>query len=178
MMTRLIFLALMVAAMPVQARMYQWTDPETGTTQLSGKPPAWYRSMEKGPRVIVFEKGRIIDDTNISVADSVREELRMQALTRAVEDREKARQMALQAEELKSKIGTQSQEGLSEPVVTEDEITLPEVTLSPEPENEQADEAVYKELTEDDLRALISEWEQQKTQQSMEKIGVDSAPLE
>jgi len=30
----------------VQAQMYQWTDPESGTTQLSGKPPAWYRSVE------------------------------------------------------------------------------------------------------------------------------------
>lgn len=181
MLTRLLFLALFLASLPAQARMYQWTDPETGTTQLSGKPPAWYRSMEKGPRVIVFEKGRVIDDTSISVSDALREELRVQALTRAVEDREKARQMALQAEELKTKIGTQSQEDQTEPVatVTETEIetALPEGTPAI-PGNEPAGDAVYKELTENDLRALISEWEEQKTRQSMEKIGVDASPLE
>ena len=49
---------------PVLARMYQWVDAQTGTVQLSGAPPAWYRSSAPGPRVFVFEDGRLIDDTS------------------------------------------------------------------------------------------------------------------
>ncbi len=174
---RLIFLALLLASLPVQARMYQWTDPETGTTQLSGKPPAWYRSPDNGPRVIVFEKGRVIDDTSINISDSSREELRGQALAKAAEDKEKARQMALQAEQLKLKIGAQLQEEPFAPVAGETEIALPDNAL-PEPAAEQSDMPVNNELNEDNLRALILEWEQQKTQQSKEKIGVDASSMD
>jgi hypothetical protein len=63
----LIILLCMLQIMPVAARMYQWNDPATGTTQLSGAPPAWYRSGETGPRVFVFERGRLIDDTGVAV---------------------------------------------------------------------------------------------------------------
>lgn len=180
--TRFLFLALLVAAMPVHARMYQWIDPDTGTTQLSGKPPAWYRSTESGPRVIVFEKGKVVDDTSISVSDALREELRRQALARAIEDKEKASQMAKQAAELKSKLGTQLNDELSEPVTREREVSLPDVsrTRTPEsvPEPGEVEQPVYKELTEDELRALISDWEQQKTEQSKEKIGIDASSLD
>jgi hypothetical protein len=174
---RTIFLALLLANLPVQARMYQWTDPETGTTQLSGKPPAWYRSTDNGPRVIVFEKGRIIDDTSINISESAREELRRQALAKAAEDREKAMQMALQAEQLKLKIGEQSQE---EPLVSaaeKKEIALPDNTM-PEPAAEQSDMPLDNELTEDNLRALISEWEKLKTEESKQKIGIDTSRQE
>lgn len=43
-------------------RMYQWTDPSTGRTHFSGRPPHWYRKGD-GPRVLVFEDGRLVDDT-------------------------------------------------------------------------------------------------------------------
>lgn len=52
-----------LSAGPAQARMYQWVDTQTGTVQLSGAPPAWYRSTQSGPRVFVFENGRLVDDT-------------------------------------------------------------------------------------------------------------------
>ena len=68
---------------PVAARMYQWVDPQTGTTQLSGKPPPWYRSGDRGPRVYVFDNGKVIDDTGIRVSDSERERLRNEALLSA-----------------------------------------------------------------------------------------------
>jgi len=55
-------LLLMLAA-SAAARMYQWVDPRSGTVQLSGAPPAWYRSAQTGPRVFVFENGRLVDDT-------------------------------------------------------------------------------------------------------------------
>ena len=171
---RIIFLALLLANLPVQARMYQWTDPETGTTQLSGKPPAWYRGTDNGPRVIVFEKGRIIDDTSIKLSESSQEELRRQALALAAEDREKARQMVLQAEQLKLKISEQSQE---EPLVSEKEITSPDDALS-EPAAEQSDMPLKNNLNDDNLRALVSEWEKLKTEKSKQKIGVDTSPQE
>jgi hypothetical protein len=177
MIRRLIFLILLLASLPAHARMYQWTDPETGTTQLSGKPPAWYRGPESGPRVIVFEKGRVIDDTSINISDSSREELRRQALAKAVEDKEKARQMALQAEQLKLKMGAQLQEEPLEPAAGEEKIAMPD-NARPAPAPEQSDVPDYKELNEDNLRALISEWEQQKTQQFKEKIGVDASSQE
>ena len=89
--------------------MYQWRDPETGTTQLSGKPPSWYRTDEKGPRVIVFDNGKIIDDTAISLGRSQREELRRQAILRAEEDIESARTRAVEAETIKSAKGNATQ---------------------------------------------------------------------
>ena len=49
---------------PAEARMYQWVNPATGRSELSGAPPAWYRSGS-GPRVRVYENGNIIDDTAI-----------------------------------------------------------------------------------------------------------------
>ena len=175
--TRFLFLMLLLASLPIHARMYQWTDPESGTTQLSGKPPAWYRSLDSGPRVIVFEKGRIVDDTSINISDTSREELRRQALAKAAEDREIARQMALQAEQLKSKIDAQLQDEPLAPVVSDVEIAVPaDANQTPVPE--ESDRPVYNELTEGDLRALITDWEQQKTQQSKEKIGIDASPLE
>jgi hypothetical protein len=79
----LLFLACAQAA---EARMYQWIDPDTRTTQLSGKPPTWYRSPEGGPRVLVFERGRMVDDTARPVSESERQRLREEALVRAEQD--------------------------------------------------------------------------------------------
>lgn len=45
------------------ARMYQWVDTQTGTVQLSGSPPSWYRGKQPGPRVFVFDNGQLVDDT-------------------------------------------------------------------------------------------------------------------
>jgi len=59
-----------------QARMYQWTNPASQQTQLSGSPPAWYRSEAGGPRVRVFEQGNLIDDTRIALPPSQRDDLR------------------------------------------------------------------------------------------------------
>lgn len=82
--TLLLLLTLLLAA-PVQARMYQWVSPQSGITQLSGTPPPWYRSGTPGPRVFVFEDGRIIDDTAIKVTPAERERLHEQAFRQADE---------------------------------------------------------------------------------------------
>ena len=149
--------------------MYQWNDPDTGTTQLSGKPPAWYRSNEDGPRVIVFDKGRIVDDTNIRVSDDERESLRMEALIKVEEDRDIARQKILESEQIKSKLDktTEGQEHVMENVVTEPTAsgTEPAVVDSDEQPLPEGD------LTEERMRRLLSEWEKQLTEKAKEEAG-------
>lgn len=68
-----------LSAAPAAARMYQWHNPATGTTQLSGTPPAWYRSHDPGPRVYVFENNQLVDDTGMPVSDEQRAALRAEA---------------------------------------------------------------------------------------------------
>ena len=63
-----------------EARMYQWTNPENGNVQLAGAPPAWYRSANPGPRVLVFDNGELVDDTAVPVSDEQRLALRSAAL--------------------------------------------------------------------------------------------------
>ncbi len=87
----------------VEARMYQWTDPDVKTTQLSGTPPAWYRSVARGPRVFVFAKGRLIDDTAIEVTEETRQRMRQQAFALVKKDRQKAQEKMAQAKKLQQK---------------------------------------------------------------------------
>ena len=85
---RRILLALCVCCLsvaPAAARMYQWQSPATGTTQLSGIPPTWYRSSEGGPRVYVFKNNQLIDDTGIAVSAAQREALRAAAFGAATD---------------------------------------------------------------------------------------------
>jgi len=74
-----LLLILVLLAPLSQARMYQWVNAESGSTQLSGKPPSWYRGAGQGPRVIVLEKGKIVDDTATQVPDWQRKRLRAEA---------------------------------------------------------------------------------------------------
>lgn len=61
-------------------RLYQWIDPHTGTTQLSGRPPAWYRADAAGPRVFAFERGRLVDDSAVRLSERARRWVRAEAL--------------------------------------------------------------------------------------------------
>lgn len=73
-------MAVLGAELPVgAARLYQWRSPHTGTTQLAGRPPIWYRSTVPGPRVLVFARGRLIDDTAQVVTEAERRALRAAA---------------------------------------------------------------------------------------------------
>ncbi len=56
--------------------MYQWVDGESGNVRLSGEPPSWYRGGERGPRVLVFEDGRLVDDTAIKMPPEQRKAYR------------------------------------------------------------------------------------------------------
>jgi hypothetical protein len=64
-MTRLLFIVLLLVSTGAAARMYQWQDPHSKSIQFSGVPPAWYRSPASGPRVRVYDAGKLVDDTYI-----------------------------------------------------------------------------------------------------------------
>jgi len=70
---------LLLVTTSASARMYQWVDPRSGTAQLSGSPPAWYRGTQAGPRVFVFENGRLVDDTARAVEPAQAAALRDEA---------------------------------------------------------------------------------------------------
>jgi hypothetical protein len=82
----LIALVVALAAAPASARVYQWVDPDSGNVYLSGSPPAWYRSGARGPRVLVFERGKVVDDTGRETSEeeaiALREEALLQEQTR------------------------------------------------------------------------------------------------
>jgi hypothetical protein len=158
----LLFVLLMLSAQVVSARMYQWVDPDTGTTQLSGKPPSWYRSEETGPRVVVHDNGRIIDDTGISLSVSENERLRQDALISVETDRQAALEKIQQARQQKATLEFQDQarqplEVIPEPI---EEQEIPAEGQAP----------VNTGPTAEELRALIDQYEQMKTQNARELV--------
>ena len=73
-------IALLLLAPNSIARVYQWVSPETGTVQLSGEPPSWYRSGESGTaRVGSGQCGRLVDDTAIALSVEQNAALREEA---------------------------------------------------------------------------------------------------
>jgi len=68
-MIRLSLLLLLLVSTAAGARMYQWQDPQRRSVQFAGVPPAWYRSPEGGPRVRVYDGGKLVDDTYIPLSE-------------------------------------------------------------------------------------------------------------
>jgi hypothetical protein len=156
------------------ARMYQWVDPENGTTQLSGKPPAWYRSKEDGPRVYVFERCKIIDDTSIRVSDEQEKILRLRAFLKVEEDKETARKKIRAAEEMKALMEMKPTAEMESSTLFADEhdlVILEEVKLKNKNEREEAEE---KQAIGEELRALIEDWESQRTDEAKELLDKDN----
>jgi len=162
-----IVVLLLLCIQPATARMYQWIDPASGRTQLSGTPPTWYRSGGDNPRVFVFENGQLIDDTGRPVDEAKRQRLRQEALVRAEEDREAARRKAESAALLRNQA---EDSGVVPPA--------PPLPVLPD-EEPAAAEAMEEgppgvpELTEQDvteLRALISEWEARNQSRARELV--------
>lgn len=156
MMRTCLVLLLMLVALPVLARMYQWTDPDNGKTQLSGTPPAWYRSSDAGPRVFVFDKGQLVDDTGVQVSETDRRRLRQQAVIAASEDQDAARLDAEQAAMLGEQFKRNDSSNAKPP-----ELMLPELAENVEAaaaENQAEDmQLSTEELAA--LRALVTAWE-------------------
>jgi len=80
---------LCLVALAAEARVYQWVSPHTGTVQMSGAPPGWYRAGGEGPRVLVYDQGRLVDDTAVAVSEERRQRLREYAF-RELEERRQA----------------------------------------------------------------------------------------
>ena len=161
----LLFFSQSILTQSVQAQMYQWTDPESGTTQLSGKPPAWYRSVEGGARVFVFNRGKIVDDTGIKISDEQRISLRTKAFINAEEDSIVAQQKATEAAKLKAEMENKSEEITEENIDNkalpdESQINLEEVMAMEKPDDEELMEAEISEEEEsiEKMKALIEEW--------------------
>ena len=145
-------------AMPAQARMYQWINPSSGNTQLSGNPPTWYRSSQGGPRVLVFERGKAIDDTAIVVPEGTRDELRSQAFQAQESTRAATTTLEVSAEgeaETAAADSTAAEAGGSE---------------------QDARKSASGDLTEMDadtvgrLKDIISAWDRMKLEQAKELI--------
>jgi hypothetical protein len=156
---------LILAALPAQARMYQWVDPGTGTPQLSGKPPAWYRSPAGGPRVLVFERGRLIDDTAIAVSEPERELLRQAAFHPETAGQETARSTPQEAGQPET-----AQPAFPEEPLPEEQ--LPQAAMDAERETQvpAATQALQEQYEK--MRALVSEWEKLQTELARSAIEI------
>lgn len=160
----LLFLALNAASPLVAARMYQWDDPDTGTPQLSGKPPYWYRGDESGPRVFVIDDGRVVDDTAVQVTDAQRRQLREAAFLRAEQDEARFRAKLEEAQRLKTQRDASRDEALAL-----EQAAAPPVKEAPPVETEAA--PVPEAATEaDSMRALVEEWERLREETSRKLI--------
>ena len=70
---RFVSLALLLAlSFPTCAQMYSWR--EGGSLKVSTVPPTWYRVDRSvlGPRVVVTQGKRIIDDTGLAIEERLR----------------------------------------------------------------------------------------------------------
>ncbi len=178
-----LLLTLLLAASPqgVQARVYQWVDPLSGRTQLSGTPPAWYRGTRPGPRVFVIEKGRLIDDTAVAVTEERRRLLRRQAFA-AARKREQQKSRGRELARLRSAL---EQRRIDLETAREELARLTrDQEPSPPPAREQAEEAPAAagerattppsagndEQAIAQLKALIAAWERQRTEQARKAL--------
>ena len=161
--------------------MYQWLDPATGITQLSGKPPPWYRSGEGGPRVFVFEHGRVIDDTGIKVPPSVRRQLRQQALLVAKQKGEAAARV-LNAGGLRTAVQQSKEKGKQTSAQESKKAEKPAPAAAGSgpaeagpPAGKQPAETPTSTAQEKAMKAVISRWEKNRTDQAKEIVGAEGA---
>lgn len=169
---RILLIVLLSYSASISARMYQWIDPESGTTQLSGKPPMWYRSAQSGPRVFVFEKSKVIDDTGIEVSDLESERLRQRAFLQADEDRNVAREKLLESKRLDAALmqkqaALEKDEEQREPMVVDfvDEQAPEALPAAPEEEP----------TTIEQMRKLIADWEKATTEKARGLLDIPAA---
>jgi hypothetical protein len=162
----LLFAAIFALGASAHARMYQWVDGESGNVRLSGEPPSWYRSGERGPRVLVFEDGRLVDDTSIGMPLEQRKAYREAAFLEADLRRERdavkkleraALREARRRDEAKRRISAQldAQPDSKQTGASEDTKSGEALSASSPAE---LDGGVVEQL-----KALISTWDQQNS---------------
>lgn len=147
--------------------MYQWTDPATGTAQLSGTAPPWYRNTADGPRVFVFDNGELIDDTEVQVPESQRLRLRADAVGHAGATMAMAEQDDGDANELRAAMEKAAELGVNVNAVAT-EFTVEQTALAEEPDetaSEVSDQASA-------LKALIEAYDLRQLEQARSLIDL------
>jgi len=165
-MRTLTILLLLSFALPATARLYQWVEPDSDTPQLSGKPPTWYRSREGGPRVIVYDRNKVIDDTSIDVSDADRERLRQEAMMQAERDQAAINEKLLEAKRMQAVLDRNRppEETPVEDVVVHEPEPAP---AEPPPENASP--------TIEAMRSLVEQWDKFRTDTARDLAhGTDS----
>lgn len=145
----LCFLLMVLAAGAASARMYVWQSPETGSLQASGTPPSWYRSERGGPRIQVFNDGKMLDDTAIALPTPHQEKLREEAF-REFEERKESAALQLLEKAAKREAAKEAKRG-KKPT---DKTTLEPVVASDESSPSLPDQLDAE--TVDRLKAIIS----------------------
>jgi hypothetical protein len=159
-------LMLSFTAHGADSRLYQWTNPVSGTTQMSGKPPAWYRSQdETGPRVFVFESGKLIDDTSIAVAEEQRAELRSTAF--GVAEVEVAPEPLFEGEgDFASQLRLSLPGFEEESAAGQSSETTQAMTEGGGPPQAPSDDKIQQSI--DRLKAIIYDWDNRQTARARE----------
>lgn len=69
---KLLSFSLLTLSFPTQAQMYSWQ--EGASRKVSNVPPGWYRVDRpvRGPRVVVTQGKRVLDDTGLAMEDRLR----------------------------------------------------------------------------------------------------------
>lgn len=168
-MRMLLLLLLATLSIGAHARMYQWVDPVTGTTQFSGKPPSWYRTDAKGPRVFAFENGQLIDDTAIDVSPEQRDALRMNAFATAeAEERDAATARALEAAKLRRALQKSEQEAEQEPAADLENLPpdLAEVLAEKPPKGRQEPTPEETDAMVKRLKEIVEAFDKRRTEEA------------
>lgn len=171
-----------IISVTAEARMYQWVNPQSGYTQFSGQPPTWYRSARGGPRVVVFENGKLIDDTARQVSESVRESLRAQAFKKAREEfkppviSEKQKPTAPlpeKAEETEPYIPERVEDHFAKRGEAPEKADAPESPplMTPKKPKDPDEETVEQ------LRAIIAEWDKRRTDEARRLLEAQGKQL-
>lgn len=141
-----------------QARMYQWQQPKSGNIQLSGHAPAWYRSVNLGPRVLVFENGKLVDDTAVAVGEAHRLKLREAALGETIEVRASAAPALAPDEALRNTLTEAAKAGINvEELAAEANAAAIRDQLPP---------SNTIQSTVEELKALLNRWDEVKSQEA------------
>jgi hypothetical protein len=167
-------LGLLLCALAAPARMYQWVDPDSRTTHLSGKPPAWYRLDPGAPRVFVFDGGQLIDDTARTLDPELARTLRREAFALAAAPAAAAPPLddALYRAALRGAEAGNRVRPAAPPGGTGDRQPVPETQSSPPAEPVQTDAAEQADPATmvAKLRAMIDAWDRQQSDRAREVL--------
>jgi hypothetical protein len=148
-----------------QARMYQWMNPASGTVQLSGTAPSWYRSSEDGPRVFVFDDGELVDDTAVQVTESQRLRLRADAFGHTGGELTFEDAAENEKKELRAALEKAAESGVDVGAVANDFAEEQAAASSTDAAADLTDKAVA-------LKALIDAWDQRQLEQARSLIDL------